>query len=100
MWTVEQIAELLRKNDQAVNRAMVVLYERQTLDEQATVSTQHRNGQGFSAAHVRLGTYYARYVLRGRRLTERHLERARKIALHYTKQLCEAANAKATHETR
>lgn len=94
MLTKDAIANLLRTNDRAVDRAMVVLHERQTRDEQASSVTKHTNNRGFSAAHARLGSYYARWVMKGRRLTGRHLERAREIALHYTGQLLEAAQVK------
>ena len=94
--TKDFIANLLRTNDAAVERAMVVLYERQTQDERSTSTTRHHNQRGFSSAHASKGSYYARWVRSGRRLTGHHLDRARKIALHYTSQLLEAARDKAS----
>lgn len=47
--TKESIKELLAKSDKAVYRALIVLFERQTSDEQASESTTHKNGRGFSA---------------------------------------------------
>ena len=92
--TKESIAHLLRTNDLAVERAMVVLYERQTHDERASSTTSHDNKRGFTCAHASKGSYYARWVKSGRHLTGYHLERARKIALHYTGQLLDAARQK------
>jgi hypothetical protein len=91
-WTRDEIDELLRRNDKAVERAMVALYSRQTRDEQQTSHTRHDNGIGFSAAHASKGSYYARWVESGRKLTRHHLNRARKIALLHSKQLVQEAN--------
>ena len=85
----------MNSNARAVERAMVALYERQTEDEQREESTKHLNGMGFSGAHSRLGSYYARWILSGRSLDGKHLERARAIALRYCGQLCDIANARA-----
>ena len=96
LWNEAKIEKLLRENDRAVERAMVAIYDRQTQDEKATSDTRHNNGRGFRANHASKGSYYARWVLGGRRLSGHHLENARKIALHYRKQLAAVANAKAT----
>ena len=96
MWTKERIAELIRTNDKAVDRAMSVLYDRQTSDEKRDSTTKHTNGVGFRANHDRLGSYYGRWVQTGQRLSGGHLEKARKIALHYTQQLADEANVRAT----
>jgi len=84
----------LLSNDRAVDRAMVILYQRQTVDERSTSSTKHTNGVGFNAADASLGTYYARWVMKGRRLSGQHLIKAREMALRYTGQLLEAAKIK------
>ena len=94
-WTRKEIDHLLKNNSRAVQRAMIVLYNRQTADEQSTETTRHHNGIGFSHWAARSGTYYANWVLKGRRLSGRHLEKARKIALHHSRQLVEEANNKA-----
>lgn len=98
MWTKERIAHLLRTSDRAVERAMVAIYDRQTQDEKQVSDTRHTNRRGFTAAHAKRGSYFARWVLGGRRLSGHHLDRARQIALHYTAQLAEVANVKAQRE--
>lgn len=90
-----KIAELLRTSDKAVERAMVVLYERQTTDEKASSDTKHDNQRGFSAFHAPSGSYYARLVLSGRRLYGKSLAKARRFSLRYTRQLLDAADQKA-----
>jgi len=47
------IVNLLRTNDKAVARALVVLTERQTSDEQVAERTKHVNGRGFRPAHAK-----------------------------------------------
>src|SRR6188768_583217 len=95
MWNKAKIEALLVKSNPAVERAILAIYERQTQDEKVTSGTRHRNSRGFSAAHVSKGSYYARWVLGGRHLTGHHLANARRIALHYTQQLADVANANA-----
>ena len=91
-WNRQQINDLLRRNPRAVDRAMVALYRRQTQDEQRSDTTRHNNGIGFCSWSARKGSYYAKWVLSGRRLTGRHLQNARRIALHHSRQLGEEAN--------
>ena len=92
-WTRPEIEALLT-NDRAVERAMVTLWRRQTQDEQSTDSTRHNNGIGFSGWSAKSGSYFARWVMDGNRLTGKHLEKARKIAVHHAGQLTQIANGK------
>lgn len=94
MVTESEIVSLLNTNPKAVERAMVVIYDRQTADEKADSTTRHSNNRGFSACTDKRGSYYARWVLSGRSLTGHHLIKARKIAIFHRKQLLEAAKAK------
>jgi hypothetical protein len=91
-WTRTEIEEMINGNDRAVERAMVAIWERQTADEQETQDTRHHNGRGFAAWSARSGTYFAEWVRSGRRLTGKHLVKARKIALYHAGQLTDFAN--------
>jgi hypothetical protein len=91
-WTRTEIEALINSNDRAGERAMVAIWERQTADEQETQDTRHHNGRGFAAWSARSGTYFAEWVRSGRRLTGKHLVKARKIALHHAGQLTDFAN--------
>ena len=93
-WTPEAIKALLDRSDKAVERAILAIYDRQTRDEQSREETRHRNGVGFAACHGHLGSYYARWILAGRHLTGKHLDKARRMVRHYTGQLCEIATAR------
>lgn len=93
-WTEDGIIQLLTHSDRAVERAMVAIYKRQTADEQASATTQHHNSIGFSAFDAKNGSYYAKWVLSGRRLNGTYLEKARRIAVKYRKQLLDIANSR------
>lgn len=89
------IISLLHLNDRAVERAMIVLYNNQTEDERSAGATKHHNRKGFNSYDAKTGTYYAMWVLSGRKLSGFHLERARVISLKYVGQLAQAAKEKA-----
>jgi hypothetical protein len=93
--TLTDILSILDANPRAVDRAMVVLFYRQTEDEKRLSEARYLNGRGFSAADAKTGTYYARWVLGGRQLSGWHLRNAREMAKRYVRQLLEAAEAKA-----
>lgn len=93
IWDRDMINDLLVRNDAAVERAMIRLYELQTQDEKSTDSTRVHNGQGFGSFYARRGSYYARWVQSGKRLSGHHLDAARKIALKHSRQLVDIANA-------
>jgi hypothetical protein len=85
--TKTEIKTFLLSNDRAVELAMVALYRCQTSEEQHTSTTKEVNGKGFNAFHAENGTYYAKWVLSGKKLTSYHLTRARKMACYYAGQL-------------
>lgn len=92
VWTRPEIEHMLKTRDAAVERAMVALFNRQTRDEQVAEDTKHLNGIGFSANCAHYGTYYAKWVLSGKKLSGEHLTRARRIALQHARQIVEEAN--------
>jgi len=105
MWTKDRMIALLATNDLAVERALVVLYDRQTQDEKRDSETKHHNAVGFRKNHDHTGSRLACYILKGwkqpggkerRHLNQVNLGKAREIVLHYHRQLCEHANEKAT----
>lgn len=91
-WTRDEINSLIRNRNDAVERGIVAIFNRQTEDEKDSQSTRHRNNRGFNATDARKGTYYARWVLSGRNLTRHHLDNARRMCLKYSGQLVEVAN--------
>ena len=102
MLTKEEIVTLLVTNDRAIGRALLVLKERQTTDEQACEMTRHQNGRGFRPCHARMGTSMAEFFAKYNRLSEKQIaywrKRDRSGAMRigiYWKQLAEEAAAKA-----
>ena len=104
--TKQDIIKLLATNDRAVARALVVLTERQTADEQASEDTKYLNGQGFRPCHARMGTSMAKFYERTGYLSPKQVAYWRKpqkdgkmrIAI-YAGQLLEVAEAKKAQTT-
>lgn len=101
--TKESIVNLLRTNDKAVIRALVVLTERQTADEQTSEETRHLNNRGFRPCHARMGTSMAKFYQRNQYLTPkqisywRTLDRSGKMRIEiYAGQLLDAAQIKSS----
>lgn len=94
IWTRTEIVQLLSNNNVAVERAMTAIWNHQTSSEKSESNTKVNNGVGFSASTVNSGSYYAKWVNSGKRLSGKHLERARKIAIHHSGQLTLIANGK------
>ena len=120
-WTRDEINEILRTNDKAVEKAIIRLFERQNDDEQQYATTNTQNSRGFASCDARAGTRFARWLLgmndrtvkkyQAKSLSHpkaytifrsycRHgegvMDRARRIALKHSKQLVEIANDKAS----
>lgn len=71
--TKDDIIRLLETNDRAVMRALLVLYENQTTDEQDTATTRHHNNRGFKQCHARIGTSMAKFFIKHNTLTEKQV---------------------------
>lgn len=92
IYTKESIRTMLETNSRAVERAILAIYNRQTVSEKQSGETRQLNGVGFSGADARLGTYYAEWIGKGRNLTEPHLSKARRMVGKYVGQLVSIAN--------
>lgn len=96
------MVQLLSTNDNAVIRALMVLHDRQTHDEQSSHATRHLNGRGFKPCHARMGSSMAKFAQRTGFLTPKQLAYWRRpdasgsprIACYWA-QLAEAAKEKA-----
>lgn len=99
--TKESIVKLLETRDLAVAKALVVLNERQTEDEQRQEDTKYLNGKGFRPCHARMGTSMAKFFLQHEYLSPKQIAYWRKrmkcgnmrIGI-YAGQLLEIAKAK------
>ncbi len=79
MLTKEKVLQLLRDDKRAVARALVVLHERQTHDEQAQEGTRYLNGRGFRPCHARMGSSMAKQFLRTSFLSDKQINYWRKL---------------------
>ena len=102
MTTKADIIQLLQRNDKAIARALLVLNERQTQDEQASEVTKYDNGIGFTGADARMGTSMAQFFAARGYLTDKQLAYWKKPNKNgvwrickYAGQLLEIANEKA-----
>ncbi len=103
-WTVDEVLRRLQRSDIFVERALMVLYARQTTDEQNSQSTRETNGVGFNQADAYWCTKLARQVIanrddpnsryhtEGTRLSERQRAIARDRLKKYAGQLADHAN--------
>jgi hypothetical protein len=99
--TREDITKLLLTNDRAVARALIVLNNNQTADEQVSESTSYHNGRGFRPCDAYMGTRMAKFYIRNNYLTPKQIAYWRRtnrngdprIAI-YWRQLIEAAKVK------
>lgn len=89
LWTPDKIKELLEKSDKAVCRAILVIYDYQTEDEQAQGTTKYWNHVGFGGADVELLSSYAKGIKKYGGLTEKQMPYARKKIKKYSKQIIE-----------
>lgn len=91
-YTKQHIRNLLENNDKAVHKAIVVLYSRQTAAEQTSMSTREHNGVGFNATDAELLSSFAEQIKKGRSLSVKQMEWARKKIMKYSGQLANIAN--------
>lgn len=82
-----RIVALLQRSDEAVEQAIVRIYDRQTREEKAVYATTQLNGIGFQACDARRGTYWARLILGGRHLFADRMPKARAMVIKYRVQL-------------
>jgi hypothetical protein len=91
-YSENEIKEMILKSNIAVERGIVAIWKRQTLEEKRTKSVRNYNKVGFSAFHVKRGSYYAGWINRGNHLTGKHIELGRNLILHYVTQLTKISN--------
>jgi len=98
----EGIIKLLREDDRAIARALLVLTARQTADEQATANTRYLNGRGYRPCHARMGTSMSQFFQKRGYLTPQQIaywrmkDKTGKMRIEiYAGQLLEEAQTKA-----
>lgn len=85
----QYLQDLLRKNDNAVVRGVIQIYNRQTFDEQVEQESNVENGIGFSKNDAPFMSTVAIAFITGKQVDAKTFEIARNKMLHYWKQLME-----------
>lgn len=93
-WTKEQMLELLKTNKQAVLRAIIVLYERQTELEKEYKESNVVNGIGFNCKDGWYLSELAKQLIQYKKIKNDDFWRARYRIMKYANQLCDIANKK------
>jgi hypothetical protein len=89
-WDKDALHALLDRNDEAVGRALMVVYGNQTADERAAFATKHHNGVGFTGADAEWLTDIAKKWQTWRRwASARQCNAVRKSIKKYHRQILE-----------
>jgi len=94
LYTFGEVRKLLETNQAWVQRAVVVVFERQTQEEKAQEVSCRENGIGFNKPDARQGSKMARWILSGKNLTGWHLKKAFEMMPKYWKQIATEINQK------
>jgi len=84
---VDTIRTKVSSDPRWAQRAILALYERQTIDEQNSGFTVYKNGMGFSGYDAEILTSFAKQIGNGRTLTTKQLAVAYRRLPRYAKQL-------------
>jgi hypothetical protein len=87
MHTVQTIQDKLATDQRWLERGILAIDARQTLDERQSDQTKYFNGRGWSGADARRGSYYARWIRSGQHLSGRHIHFAQRMMKKYARQL-------------
>ena len=86
VWTVQDVRNLLLTDDEAIVKALLLINERQTADEQAAQQTRYLNHRGFRSCHGKFSGYVAYYKHFGK-LTEKQMIVLRRSMYMYAGQI-------------
>lgn len=87
LWNKEKIQNLLLTNDEAVYKAMLRIYARQTEDEKQIMDTKDWNSVGFTGVDGHIMSSFVESYKRYGRLTEKQMRIARNKIKKYWRQL-------------
>ena len=94
MWDKESIRKLLQTNHQAVLRAIIVLYNRQTELEKEFKESNINNGIGFTCKDSWFLSNLAMQLIKYKKISKNDYWRARWRVFKYAGQLADIANKK------
>jgi len=93
-YSKEDMKKLLETRDDAVVRAIVVLYTYQTTEEQKCKQTMLYNNVGFNGADSKILSSFAEQINKGYKLSPKQMNLAKRKIMKYAGQLAKIANEK------
>lgn len=88
IWDKDEIVALIERNDAAVARALMIVYENQTVDEKSRQTTCHHNGVGFTARDAAfLSDIAKKWKIWGRWASKRQCDAVRAVIKKYHRQI-------------
>lgn len=93
-WSKERVKNMLKTNDKAVIRGLVVLYGFQSKEEKEAYTSIHDNGLGFNSVDAEFLSRLAKAALQYGSLTKTQMQWARNGIMKYAGQLAMIANNK------
>ena len=94
-WDKDSLRDLLDKNDEAVRRAILLIYSFQTDEEKYKGVTKTINGKGFSKFDVEVLSSFAMQLRRGQELSLKQMYVARPKIKKYVGQILQYMKDKA-----
>lgn len=91
-YTKEFIKEKILTDYRWLARGISAIYAHQTADEKAIGTTAHDNGIGFNGVDAFILSSFAQQIAKGRTLSPKQIEIARKKMAKYAGQLSKIAN--------
>jgi hypothetical protein len=86
-WTPENLKELIKTNDHAVQRAILAIYAGQVEDEKRQATTKYHNGKGFTPADARFLSSLAKQIEMNSFLSPKQIAAARPRLYKYAGQI-------------
>lgn len=87
VWNIETLKDLLKRNNKAVERAILLIYSFQTHEERTYGHTGVKNGKGFNRVDANILSSFAEQLNKGYSLSEKQINIARIRILKYTGQI-------------
>ena len=86
-WNKESLKDLLKNNDMAVIRALLLIYSYQTESEKEFAETTEDNGMGFNGVDAEILTSFVNWYKAHNYLSEKQMFLARKKIMKYAQQI-------------
>ena len=93
-WTRQEIEDIININYNMLTKAILLLFERQTKNEQKHWVTNVHNNIGFNHADAKFFSSIASQLKNNKHLTDKQIYVCRKRIKKYGRQLTEIANEK------